>query len=62
MTAKTGICVRQFDHRLKLEFLGSKVDADAGLVAERELDETLGLTELDEEVLADSRLGSNGVL
>jgi hypothetical protein len=53
---------RQFDRRLKPKFLGGKVTADAGLVADRELDETLGLTEIGEEVLAGSRLGGNGVL
>ena len=49
----------QFDHRLKLKFLGSQVTTDAGLLAYRELDETLGLTQIDAESLHDSRLGSN---
>jgi hypothetical protein len=49
----------EFDRRLKVKFLGSKVTTDAGLLAYRELDETLGLTEMGEQVLADSRLGSN---
>ena len=49
----------QFDRRLKLKFLGSKVTTDAGLLAYRELDEALGLTETGEELQADSRLGSN---
>jgi len=44
---------------VKLKFLGSRVTTDAGLLAYRELDGALGLTEMGEEVLADSRLGSN---
>ena len=48
-----------FDGRLKLKFLGSQVTTDAGLLAYRELDETLGLTEMGVVVLTDSRLGSN---
>ena len=48
----------QFDRRLKLKFLGSQVTTDAGLLAYRELDETLGLTQIDAEILHDARLGS----
>jgi hypothetical protein len=48
-----------FDRTLKLKFLGSKVAADAGLLAYRELDEALRLTEMGKDALKDSRLGKN---
>ena len=48
-----------FDRMLKLKFLGSQVTTDAGLLAYRELDEVLGLTEMGAVVLTDSRQGSN---
>src|SRR5215208_7676597 len=48
-----------FDHRLTLEFHGSKVRSDAGLLPVRDLDDTLGLTDLAGEVLADTRTGQN---
>ena len=48
-----------FDRRLKLKFLGSQITTDAGLLAYRELDETLGLTKMSAECLQDSRVGSN---
>jgi len=48
-----------FDRRVKLKFVGSKVTSDAGLLAYRELDEAFGLTEMGTDVLSDSRRGSN---
>ena len=48
-----------FDHRLKLEFHGSKVTSDAGLLPVRDLDDALGLTDRAGEVLADTRTGQN---
>src|SRR5918993_726493 len=48
-----------FDHRLRLEFHGSRVTSDAGLLPFRDLDDALGLTDLAGEVLADTRTGQN---
>jgi len=48
-----------FDRKLKLEFHGTKVTSDAGLLAYRELDETLCLTAAIDSELRDIRTGKN---
>jgi len=48
-----------FDKKLKLEFHGTKVTSDAGLLAYRELDEALGLTTVIKSNFCDNRKGKN---
>src|ERR1700686_3661816 len=48
-----------FDHRLLLQFRGSVITSDGGLLAYRELDDVLGLTTSGGERLAEARTGKN---
>ena len=49
----------RFDRRIRLEFHGATITSDAGLLACRELDDALGLTETASECLQESRGGRN---
>ena len=49
----------QFDKRLRLEFHGARITSDAGLLACRELDGVLGLTEVAPTYLQETRGGRN---
>lgn len=49
----------RFDRRLRLEVHGARITSDGGLLACRELDEALGLTEAADAHLCDTRGGRN---
>jgi hypothetical protein len=48
-----------FNSSLRVDFQGARVTSDGGLILVRELDERLGLSELMERHLTDSRRGKN---
>ena len=48
-----------FDGKLKLEFHGTTISSDAGLLVYRELDEALGLTADLEDLIDEPRMGKN---
>ena len=49
-----------FDRRLMLQFRGSVITSDAGMLPYRELDDAVGLTDTGAETLAEARTGKNG--
>jgi len=49
-----------FDRRLMLQFRGSAITSNAGLLPYRELDDAMGLSDTGGDVLADARTGKNG--
>ena len=55
--ADRGALRLDFDRRLLLQFRGSAITSDAGLLAYRELDETLRPTDTGADTLADARTG-----
>ena len=57
--AENGGLRLDFDGHLRLEFRGAKVTTDAGLLAVRELDDVLGLTEMAGVMIQDGRMGRN---
>jgi hypothetical protein len=49
----------EFDRRVRVEFHGSKISSDGGLLLFRELDDVLGLHELMDKHMVDTRTGHN---
>src|ERR1700751_2048736 len=58
--ADNGALRPDFDRRLLLQFRGSTITSDAGLLTYRELDDALHLTDTAANTLADARTGKNG--
>ena len=50
-----------FDRRVRLEFCGTQRSSDGGLLVMRELDDSLGLSDLASKALLDTRRRKNTV-
>ena len=50
-----------FDPRVRLEFRGTQLSSDGGLMVMRELDDALGLSDLASATLSDTRPGKNAI-
>lgn len=57
---ENGALCLDFDRQLVLQFRGSTIISDAGLLAYRELDGALDLTNTDADTLVDASTGKNG--
>ena len=57
--ADRGALRLDFDCRVMLQFRGSAITSDAGLLPYRELDDAMGLTDTGADTLADARTGKN---
>jgi hypothetical protein len=58
--ADRGALRLDFDRRVMLQFRGSAITSDAGLLPYRELDDAMGLTDTGADTLADAGTGKNG--
>ena len=58
--ADKGALRLDFDRRLLLQFRGTTITSDGGLLAYRELEDTFRLTDAGADRLADARTGKNG--
>ena len=56
---ETGAVRLGFDRRVRLEFRGTQLSSDGGLLVMRELDDVLGLSDLASGALNDTRRGKN---
>lgn len=59
--SETGYGRLGFDRRVRLEFRGTQLSSDGGLLVMRELDNVLGLSDLASGALIDNRRGKNTV-